>query len=1200
MKHFFRYLCVIAAMLLILINVSAAPSAATEDSFQVGYARVDINPYVVDGDITSGIMELPLRGTGDVWNRLSTYGLVDDNGDGVVNEEDGLAATCIAVSDADGNTVLFLTVDLIGGAMIASVREEICSRVDAALASGQLRNVVLSAENIHYAGTHTHSAPDTTVYNANGKTGTNNAGKPLDEINKNLGIWMERTIEDIGDAAILALQDRAYATVTKDVISAGSATSDAVKGRTMNSVRHYVAEDKGCVAGDNFNNRGNDPKPVTQVNDNLYLMKFDFPGGEKLPILLANWRGHPSMNNTNDEAKSSKNAISSDYPNAFRYTLEYNCEVHRDGTVVNPGKQVYRVAFFNGEGGNVNPRARAKTGGVPNYQWFEDLADARKESRGNVYGQVLAAMAQECLLTAENQQAVRYGAIQSMQYVYNTARKTTGLTALSYEAALEYQAQAATKTMSHPWRYTSPTTGEIFIIGSKFHASNIINNWQTRFDMPNDSLVDMELNAILIGPDVAVVTVPGEPFDYYYNEDGSNAWKNLISDTYGTPFVLGYCNGAKGYIPNSKAYDYNLGSDKWQRGSYESAISPYPQGTGEHMVSLLEQMLTGLSQGVTLNKEGYCQHCKTNVTWQPYNGIKILPSGHYYLLEDTRAPQIKFEPGSSVCFDLNGKTLKGETRAFYTASGDHATLNLMDNSPGQTGAALGCGGTIGAGSGFGGGGIIIDKTNVLNFYSGRIGVYERPYYSVHRGGVVRCTGTVNMYGGVIAGGTVSSFRGTYVSSSNAATPTTRDATGATVSNSGQFNVYGGRIEAGKLQTITGAGTLLPSGKYRYTETIEPLEAVSAGVYTEGGFTVAGDAVVEELCINDTKGVLFVVDNSVVPFTGFVRLNLWESLGSGMKIGSTTSAEALTSGTLILANGNDIHQSGADLVISRPNVPTQVCLTDSTGSAYYSSLSSAYAAYKNTNATDGVITLFSDCHDDVVITKDICIDLNGYYATGNITVADGASLYGKDSQTDDYTVDDEFGYGRLPNITGDLIAAAGYLKVTEASGVSFHKIELGIDTMSLRPRTVSLYYSSPFKGDEVVAEHVVTFGICLSVESAGAAQQLTPGTYTVCRNFTPGNAGNRVASTMVSNIMKTGNSTAVNAANAETVIYGCTYLQTDEGFVFGEPVAMSLRQQVEGVDRIWRTLTDRQRDYVLAIRYRYSSIVEKWKVPNILS
>ena len=45
---------------------------------------------------------------------------------------------------------------------------------------------------------------------------------------------------------------------------------------------------------------------------------------------------------------------------------------------------------------------------------------------------------------------------------------------------------------------------------------------------------------------------------------------------------------------------------------------------------------------------------------------------------------------------------------------------------------------------------------------------------------------------------------------------------------------------------------------------------------------------------------------------------------------------------------------------------------------------------------------------------------------------------------------------------------------------------------------------------------------------------------------------------------------------------------------------ALQEQVEAVDKLWRSLTERQRDYLLAMRYRYSSIVEKWKVPNILS
>lgn len=1190
----------VSCMLAILVALFAgiqSPAAATDADYLVGYSRVDINPYVVDGDISSGIMELPLRGSGDVWNRLSTLGMVDDNGDGKTDEEDGLAVTCIAVSDAQGNTVLLLTIDLIGGGMIANVRTEICQRVDEALASGELENVKLSAESIHYAGTHTHTAPDTTVYNANGKTGTNNDGVSLDEINTNLGIWIDRTIEDIGDAAILALKDRAPATITKDALSAKEATHDAVQGKVMNSVRHYVAEDKGCVAGDNFNNRGSDPKQITQVNDNMYLLKFDFPEGDKLPIILANWRGHPSLNNSNDFANSGKNAISSDYPNAFRYTLEYGCTVNVDGSIQNDGVQDYRVALFNGEGGNVNPRGREKTDdGELVGIWIDNLAKANNDSRGTVYGRVLAAMAQECLSTAENCQSVRYGEVRSIQYVYNSVRRSTGITALAYEAAVEYQATSP----SNPFRYTN-AAGETFVIGSKFHANNIISYWETRFQAPKNDLVDMELDAIMIGPDVAMVTAPGEPFDYYYNEDGSNAWHNLIDDTYGTPFVLGYCNGAKGYIPNSKAYDYNLGSTKWQIGSYESRITPYEKGTGEHMVELFGIMLEGLKNGTSTDREGYCQHCGSNVTWNAYNGANLLYTGHYYLLEDTMAPQIKIAPGETVCFDLNGKTVKGATRAFYTSSGGNSVLNLMDTSPGQTGAALGRGSAIGAASGFGGGGIIIDKGNTLNFYSGNLGIYESDYHSVHRGGVVRCSGTINMYGGTVLGGVVSSFTGDYVSNNTTSKPVTKVATGATVNNTGTINMYGGRIMAGRMESIVGVATTLANERYAYSETRTPLEDNSYCVYSTGKFIVTGTAVVDDLCVDDTKGTVFVVDNKTAPFTGYVQLSFFEEpSGANAKVGTTTDNAALIAGTVTLRNGMSITQSGTNLITAQG----EIYLKDSLGESYYSTLSGAYAAYQKRNATGGVIQLLTDSGDDLTITKDVCIDLNGFYVTGDIVVADGVTLYGKDSRTDDYTVDDEYAYGQMTHIacegTGTVTGENGYLRITEKSSISFHKVDLEINTMSLRPGSVGLYYNSPFKGDEIVAEHIKSFGICLSVENASAAQAMTPGTYSIYTDFVPGAAGNQSASTMVSGIMKTGNTAAVNAANAATVIYGCAYLQTNDGFVFGTPVAMSLQQQVEAVDDIWKTLTEKQKDYVLSLRFQYSSVMESWDIPNILS
>ena len=138
MKRVLAVICMLA-LLLGFMPVSVPQVHALEitdasaEPFQVGYARVDINPYVVEDDPSSGIMALPLRGEGDVWNRLSEETLLDDNADGVVDEKDGLKATCIAISDDEGKTVLMITMDLVGGIMTDQVRPAIIERVNTAI-----------------------------------------------------------------------------------------------------------------------------------------------------------------------------------------------------------------------------------------------------------------------------------------------------------------------------------------------------------------------------------------------------------------------------------------------------------------------------------------------------------------------------------------------------------------------------------------------------------------------------------------------------------------------------------------------------------------------------------------------------------------------------------------------------------------------------------------------------------------------------------------------------------------------------------------------------------------------------------------------------------------------------------------------------------------------------------------------------------
>lgn len=470
MKKILAAICALAV--LVGVAVFSIPKAeATENTYQVGYARVDVNPYIdptLTGDAlvaTSNIMQLPLRGSGDVWNRLSTKGLMDDDGDGVITSNDGLKATCMAITDANGKTVLLINIDLIGGTLINKVNAAIVERVAAAIASGELENVDLAKEAIYYGGTHTHSAPDSTVYVAAGKTGTNNDGVDLSVVNENLGIWIDRTIENVTEAAVMALKDRAAATVTKDQLAVSDATSEAVEGKTLTMTRHYVNGEDGSVAGDNFNDRGSNPTQVTDADDNIYLMKFSFADSSKLPIILTSFRGHPSLNNSDSYAGADNNCISSDYINAYRKSLEFGVDVtiEKDlgvgyvedwtyGTT-----QKYRMIYFNGTGGNTNPRGyevlrdengNALTYGTSNtviraYTWIDLSASKGGNTRANSVGTVLGVLAQECLNDGKNQSDVRYGEIKTMQKKYTASRKTVGISEFTYNAGVAYQASDA-------------------------------------------------------------------------------------------------------------------------------------------------------------------------------------------------------------------------------------------------------------------------------------------------------------------------------------------------------------------------------------------------------------------------------------------------------------------------------------------------------------------------------------------------------------------------------------------------------------------------------------------------------------------------------------------------------------------------------------------------------------------------------------
>lgn len=270
--------------LLLLLSLCAcaeggqtATTGSDEGTFRVGYGRVDITPYEE---------AVPLAGYGNTSTRMST------------GCADRLYTTCIAFTDAEGETVLLYTNDLTSvGAVEQDLREAVSE------ATG------VPMDNILLAATHTHSAPD---------LGNTNEASILR--------YRARLTEWATDAALKALEDRKPATME----TAATATEN------LNFVRHYTVSDGGTV-GENFGLLG-DRTYVSHCHDadpTMQLLRFKREGGKD--VVLLNWQVHPTRygNTTN---------ASADFISPLRTRMEEKLDCH--------------FAYFSGASGNLNPGSR--------------------------------------------------------------------------------------------------------------------------------------------------------------------------------------------------------------------------------------------------------------------------------------------------------------------------------------------------------------------------------------------------------------------------------------------------------------------------------------------------------------------------------------------------------------------------------------------------------------------------------------------------------------------------------------------------------------------------------------------------------------------------------------------------------------------------------------------------------------------------
>lgn len=203
-------------------------NTALTGQFVVGYGKGDITPKKTGLIIAGGGSKLS---TG-----FASY----------------LSAICIAVTDADGNTAIIMSVDT------TNVSEEIVADLEKYVN----QEYGLPIENITISSIHQHSTP---------------AWSDED--------YYKQAIEAMKQAIDDAMEDRAPAEMY----------INTVETEAMTFVRHYFSKVTNTVVGDNYNNEVGKIEGfaghVTEADNDMQLLKFVREG--KDPIIVVNFQCHP-------------------------------------------------------------------------------------------------------------------------------------------------------------------------------------------------------------------------------------------------------------------------------------------------------------------------------------------------------------------------------------------------------------------------------------------------------------------------------------------------------------------------------------------------------------------------------------------------------------------------------------------------------------------------------------------------------------------------------------------------------------------------------------------------------------------------------------------------------------------------------------------------------------------------------------------
>ena len=587
-----------------------------------------------------------------------------------------------------------------------------------------------------------------------------------------------------------------------------------------------------------------------------------------------------------------------------------------------------------------------------------------------------------------------------------------------------------------------------------------------------------------------------------------------------------------------------------------------------------------------------CQYCGTDVEWIPIIfGNHRVGTGtetdtvstfyhtegthlHYYLGRDFSQNMVKqmvIHSGITLCLDLNGHTIESPGRMF-NALESGSVINIMDLSDEKTGQVNAH--ARPGGNNIHGGVMVVNTEAELNVYGGTYTLTNDETQYTTRGGIIYIYsgGTCNLYGGIFNGADVKTSGGAIYVSNN-----------AVLNLYNNVDISNGSAAKGNCIYAAGRGTRINLSGSASVDDIY----IEYNIDNQYCLTVSGEYTgmsnmqfnPENVRLSEGVSRVGVSDNAVIS---------GKNLHCSNDLGYWVTVE---DGYLV------VELFGPDDVAGIITKTTEIG---------YPSLAKAIEAYTG----DGYISMLKDTDENVTFGMDTTIALNGCDLNGEINVDEGCTLYGMDSKTDDYDVEDD-DYGRIQTINGNvegvIETTGGYLKIVEEDGVSFHKVNLKLTAMVLRAMddgvcAPSVYYQSDFMGDRKVAGKVLKYGIALSVLEMPNENNIDDDNE-ICHcswfeGFTPGIEGNSGNGTLLKGILKPDNAKLVNNRNAKSSVFGRAYILTEDGYMFGDGHSRTLEEQTMAADENWEDLTSSERQSLKIMCNTYSSIIKNWDLPNL--